>query len=258
MATHRVDEPAAEETSQGAVMLECSHVAKSYGRVRALNDISFQLRKKEILGIAGDNGAGKSTLIKIIRGAVKPSSGKIYLEGREVIFESPREATEAGVACVYQESTSVEQLTMAENFFLGQEPVRPVWGGLFRFVDYRKMWEESRVSLKELGFDLDVRELISNFSGGQRQAVAITRAMHFKPKLILLDEPTSALSEKAIDVFFEILRRSKHNYPMIFVTHDLDDTLRLCDRIIVIKHGEVTFETKVGQGIDRDELITYM
>ena len=216
-----------KEKSLQAKILECLNISKNFGRIQALNNVSFYLKKKEILGIMGDNGAGKSTLIKIIRGAIKPTSGKILLEGKEVIFESPREATNAGIGAVYQESALVEHLTMAENFFLGQEPTRSVFGGLFKFVDYKKMWKESSESLKELGFDLDVRELISNFSGGQRQAVAITRAMHFKPKLILLDEPTSALSEKAIDILFEILKKSKELYPMIFVGHDLDDALRL-------------------------------
>ncbi len=247
-----------KEKSLQEKILECLNISKYFGRIQALNNVSFYLKKKEILGIMGDNGAGKSTLIKIIRGAIKPTSGKILLEGKEVIFESPREAANAGIGAVYQESALVEHLTMAENFFLGQEPTRSVLGGLFKFVDFKKMWKESSDSLKELGFDLDVRELISNFSGGQRQAVAITRAMHFKPKLILLDEPTSALSEKAIDILFEILRKSKELYPMIFVGHDLDDALRLCDRIIVLKHGEVEVEVEVEKGMSRDQLITYM
>ncbi len=240
------------------VILECRSIVKNFGQIQALKGVSIELRKGEILGIIGDNGAGKSTLIKIIRGALKPTSGEIYLEGKKREFNSPRDAIREGIQCVYQESALVEQLSIAENFFIGQEIVKKYASGLVNFVDFKKMREETDKYLSKMGFHLNVREEISNFSGGERQAVSVMRALYFNPKILLLDEPATALSEKAKRKLFTLFQKAKKICPMIFVTHALEDAIQVCDRLIILKLGEITFESKTGKGLREEEILRYM
>ncbi|MDH5443226.1 MAG: ATP-binding cassette domain-containing protein [Hadesarchaea archaeon] len=240
------------------VILECRTIVKNFDHIQALKGVSIELRKGEILGIIGDNGAGKSTLIKIIRGAYKPTSGEIYIEGEKKEFNSPRDAIREGIQCVYQESALVEQLSVAENFFIGQEPVKKYANGLVNFVDYKKMRSETKKYLARMGFHLNVREEIRNFSGGERQAVSVMRALYFKPKILLLDEPSTALSEKAKRKLFTLFQKAKKICPMIFVTHALEDVIRICDRLIILKLGEITFESKTGKGLRKEEILHYM
>ena len=231
----------AEPTGTPGAALECREITKYYGRSLALHRVNLQLRPGELLGLVGDNGAGKSTLVKILRGVIRPTSGEIYVNGERKVFGSPREAQQAGIQSVYQEDVVVDQLSVAENFFLGQEPVAARVGPL-RLVDYRKMAEEARRYLARMGFELNVYEEISGFSGGEKQAVEILRALYFDPKILLLDEPTTALSERAKQKLFELLQETKKLCPMILITHELFDAVRLCDRILVIRHGEIVHE----------------
>ncbi|OGD14582.1 hypothetical protein A2V47_00070 [Candidatus Atribacteria bacterium RBG_19FT_COMBO_35_14] len=240
------------------VILECRNIAKNFDHIQALKCINFKLHKGEILGLVGDNGAGKSTLIKIMRGVFKPSSGEIYIDGEKRVFENPKDAIREGIQCVYQESVLVEQLSLAENFFLGREPTKRYVKGLIQFVDFKKMREESNQHLLDLGFDLDVIEEITNFSGGERQAVVVSRALYSKPKILLLDEPTNALSEKVKIRLFTLFKKIREICPMIFVTHDLDDAIQLCDRLIILKLGELAFETKTKEGFSKEEILKYM
>ncbi|MQY73925.1 MAG: ATP-binding cassette domain-containing protein [Clostridia bacterium] len=240
------------------IVLECRNISKNFGHIQALRDVSFELRKGEILGLVGDNGAGKSTLIKIIRGVFKPTSGEIYIEGEKKEFNNPRDSIREGIQCVYQESALVEQLSVAENFFIGQEPIKRYTKGWVRFVDFKKMREEANKCLVEVGFHLDVMEEITNFSGGERQAVAVTRALYSKPKILLLDEPTTALSEKAQIRLFTLFREIKEICPLIFVTHDLDDVIQLCDRMIILKLGELAFESEIKEGFSKEKIFQHM
>jgi len=250
--------PSPKEGRGSGVVLECRNISKNFAHIQALNDVSFKLRKGEILGLVGDNGAGESTLIKINRGVMSPTSGEIYVEGEKKKFNSPRDSIREGIQCVYQESALVEQLTVAENFFIGQEPVKPYAKGLFKFVDYKKMREEANKYLARMGFHLDVMEEIRNFSGGERQAVAVTRALYFTPRILLLDEPTTALSEKAQTRLFTLFQKTKEICPMIFVTHDLDDAIQLCDRIIILKLGGITFESEIKSGLRKEHILQHM
>jgi len=147
---------------------------------------------------------------------------------------------------------------VAENFFIGQEPVKPYVKGLFKFVDYKKMREEANKYLARMGFHLDVVEEIRNFSGGERQAVAVTRALYFTPRILLLDEPTTALSEKAQSRLFTLFQKTKEICPMIFVTHDLDDVIQLCDRLVILKLGELAFESEIKEGFSREGILQHM
>lgn len=249
---------AANKAGAADVVLECRNIAKNFDHIQALKGISFKLHEGEILGLVGDNGAGKSTLIKIIRGVFKPSSGEIYIDGEKKEFENPRDSIREGIQCVYQESALVEQLSVAENFFLGREPTKRYAKGLIKFVDFNKMREEANQHLLDVGFDLKVTEEITNFSGGERQAVAVARALYSKPKILLLDEPTTALSEKVQIRLFTLFKEIREICPMIFVTHDLDDAIQLCDWLIILKLGELAFETEIKEGFSKEEILKYM
>jgi ABC-type sugar transport system ATPase subunit len=247
-----------EEHSDSDVILDCRNISKSFDQIEALRDVSFKLMRGEILGLEGDNGAGKSTLIKILRGVIQPTSGEIYIDGKKKKFNSTRDAIREGIQCVYQEAALVEQLSVAENFFIGQEPVKRYANGLINFVDFEKMEKDSDEYLARMGFHLKVTDEIRHFSGGERQAVAVMRALYFKPKILFLDEPTTALSEKAKRALFDLLRASKRVCPMIFVTHDLKDAIELCDRIIMLKLGKIVFEFKTKDGLSVEQILQYM
>jgi len=245
-------EPSTEQLGDTGMALECRNIVKYYGHVQALNNVNLRLRKGEVLGLVGDNGAGKSTLVKILRGVIKPTSGDVLIEGVKREFKSPRDAVQQGIQCVYQEDALVEQLSVAENFFLGQEPIRNKKNALVKLVDYKTMREESSRFLSEMGFKLDVIDEINSFSGGERQAVSILRALYFDPKILLLDEPTTALSEKAKERLFTLLEETKKSCPMILITHDIYDAVRMCDRIVVLKHGQIVYELEI-KGVKQEE-----
>ena len=242
-----------ESYSSNETVMECKNITHFYGHVQALNNVNLKLRKKEMLGLVGDNGAGKSTLVKILRGVQKPTKGDIFIEGEKIIFNSPRDAVQHGIQCVYQEQAIVEQLSVAENFFLGQEPIKGNKRTIAKLVDYNKMIEESSRFLSKMGFDLHVGEEINNFSGGERQAVSILRALYFNPKILLLDEPTTALSEKAKVRLFELLQETVRVCPMILITHDIYDAIRICNRIVVLKHGNIIYEYKIEEHLSEEE-----
>jgi simple sugar transport system ATP-binding protein len=235
------------------VALECRNITHYYDSVRALNGLNLQLREGEMLGIAGDNGAGKSTLVKILRGVIRPTGGEIRIKGEHKAFESPRDALQEGIQCVYQEQALIGQLSVAENFFLGQERIRNGEHALIKIVDRLRMIEESSTYLEKMGFKLRAEEEIQNFSGGQRQAVSILRALYFNPTILLLDEPTTALSEKAKKRLFVLLSEIKKRCPMILITHDIFDAVRLCDRILVMKQGEIVYELNMKVGMREEE-----
>jgi ABC-type sugar transport system ATPase subunit len=235
------------------VALECRGITHFYESARALNGVSLQLREGEMLGLVGDNGAGKSTLVKILRGVITPTGGEIVIKGERKVFNSPRDALRQGIQCVYQEQALVDQLSVAENFFLGQEPIRNGERALIKIVDRYRMMEESSSYLEKMGFRLRVDEEVQNFSGGQKQAVSILRALYFNPAILLLDEPTTALSEKAKKRLFVLLENLKKHCPMILITHDIFDAVRMCDRILVMKHGEIVHQLGMKKGMREEE-----
>jgi simple sugar transport system ATP-binding protein len=241
------------KSDNGEVVLECRNITHYYGHVEALSNVNLKLRKGEMLGLVGDNGAGKSTLVKILRGVIKPTSGYLLVEGEEKVFHSPRDAVRYGIQCVYQEQALVEQLSIAENFFLGQEPNRGGGKSVFKIVDYQKMIGESSRFLAKMGFDLHVGDEIQNFSGGERQAVSILRALYFDPKILLLDEPTTALSEKAKLRLFELLQETVKVCPIVLITHDIYDAVRICSRLVVLKHGNIVYEHDIKKHLGEEE-----
>jgi len=242
------------------VVLECRNITKHYRGVCALKGVSFRLHKNEVLGIVGDNGAGKSTLIKILRGAVRPSSGEIFLNNQRVSFQNPRDAMNCGIQCVYQDLALVDELSVKDNFFLGREIERKLFGFL-PVLDEETMRAEVTYALREIGYEeISLDAKMADLSGGQRQAVAIARAVFTKPEpfIILMDEPTSALSEKGKQKVFQFVSLLKKSHSIVLVTHDLNAALQACDRIIILRLGEIVFEGNAHDGLSVEGLISFM
>ncbi len=216
-------------------ILAAQGIEKYYGHVRALSGATFDVRSNETVAVVGDNGAGKSTLIKVLTGAVLPDAGRILLEGEEVDFRSPRDSLDQGITAVYQDLALAGNLTVAENVFLGKIPTR--W---FR-VDRAYMDRESARILEELAINVPgVRARTASLSGGQRQAVAIARAVHEGKRIMILDEPTAALGvqegQKVLQIIEELRQQ---DMSIVIVSHNLDHVFRLADRIVVMRAGRV-------------------
>jgi simple sugar transport system ATP-binding protein len=228
-------------------LLELRKVSQAFGPISVLQDIDFEIRPGEVVALLGDNGAGKSTLIKVIAGYHRPTSGTLAWEGRAFEYsatDGPHEAREMGVETVYQHLGLVPTLSIARNFFLGREP-RGRFG-----LDHRKMLDTARTQLAEMGIrrKLDPRDSVARLSGGERQAIAIARARHFNAKLMILDEPTSALSLRQTEQVLQYIRdAAKSGIAVIFITHTLHHIEDLVDRITVIYHGK-----KVGDYLPKD------
>jgi simple sugar transport system ATP-binding protein len=217
------------------ILLEMVGIHKWFGKVHALRGIDFEVRKGEAVGLVGDNGAGKSTLIKVVSGYHRASEGKIFFEGKEVKISSPKDARALGVETVYQEQALAPDLSIARNIFMGREPSRALG-----FMDKNLMNTESMNALSSIGLHLRSPDLtVSTLSGGERQGVSIARALHFEAKLVILDEPTIALSVKEVQEVLDFVREFKENgIAVIFITHTLHHVYSVADRIVVIAHGK--------------------
>ncbi|WP_047864193.1 ATP-binding cassette domain-containing protein [Rubrobacter aplysinae] len=216
--------------------IELRDIKKSFGAVQALQGVNISLAPGEVLGLVGDNGAGKSTLMKILSGAQAPDSGSILLDGKEVRFSHPRDARAEHIEMVYQDLSLCEELDVAGNLFLGREPR---WGGLWGFVDRRKMHREAAEALDSLGIRIQYTDVpVANLSGGQRQSVAIGRALSFNPRVLILDEPTAALAVKEVEQVLELTQEvASTGVSVILITHRLQDLFKVCDRIAVMYEG---------------------
>ena len=227
-------------------LVRMEHINKFFGRVQAINDVTLLVRRNEIVGLLGDNGAGKSTLIKILSGALRADSGDIYIDGSKVDIRNTTDAIAQGIETIYQDSALVTQLSIARNLFLGREPVkRP---RLLDRLDQNAMNEVARRLLKQVGITKEIPPTtpISALSGGERQAVAIARAMHFDSDLIILDEPTNNLGvdeTKGVLRFVRSARDSGHS--CIFIAHNIYHVFQVVDRIVVLRRGK-----KVADDID--------
>jgi ABC-type sugar transport system ATPase subunit len=242
--------------SEGPV-LTVNNVSKRFGGVHALNDVSLELLPGEVLALAGDNGAGKSTLIKIISGVHRPDEGTLWYNGAEAHFENPQQARDHGIETIYQDLALADNLDVGANVFLGREPVRHLLG--FPFLDRKRMRTEAAEALRPLDirihrFDLPLRAL----SGGQRQAVAIGRAVHWKAKVLIMDEPTAALGvpeQRKVIALIKGLKQS--GVGVIFISHNLVDIFAVSDRIVVLRRGIKAGERNITETTP-DEIVRLM
>lgn len=238
-------------------LLELRNVSKHFGSVIALKDISVTVNAGEVTCILGDNGAGKSTLIKILSGAHEQSEGEFLIEGKSVQLKSPREALEHGIATVFQDLAAIPLLSIWRNFFLGQEP-QTGWGP-FRRMDKKAAIAAAKAELLAMGIDIrDPEQPIGTLSGGERQAVVIARALHFGAKVLILDEPTSALGVKQSGrVLKSILAAKQRGIGVIFITHNPSHAHMVGDRFYLLNRGKLAhyFER---ENVSRDELIKAM
>jgi ABC-type sugar transport system ATPase subunit len=216
-------------------LLQARGISKAFGHVQALSDVDFAVHEGEVVALVGDNGAGKSTLMKVLCGAHRPDRGSLTMDGEEVVFRSPADTRDAGIAVVYQDLALVDTRDVARNMFLGREPRR----GLV--LDRGRMLRESRATLDRLRIRVpSVRAPVSVLSGGQRQAVAIARAIHQGGRLVIMDEPTAALGvEQQRNVLRLIEDLHAHGTAVVMVSHNLAHVFDVCGRIVVMRAGRI-------------------
>ena len=228
---------------QPAEVLRVEHIAKRYGAVTALTDINLHLGRGEVLGLLGDNGAGKSTLMKILCGFQPADAGRIVLEGSEVTFKSVDHARSLGIDTVYQDLALVNQLSVYHNLFLNREVTR------WPLLANGKMRRLARQYLDEMGINIpSVDSDVAALSGGQRQAIAVARAVHSNAKILLLDEPLAAMGAKEAAIILDLVRdlKTKGQVSVIIIAHNYGQALEICDRVNLLQHGEITFDKRAA------------
>ncbi|MDO9641246.1 MAG: ATP-binding cassette domain-containing protein [Pseudotabrizicola sp.] len=242
----------------GDPLLEVRNLSKNFGPVQALKDLSMMVRAGEVVALAGDNGAGKTTLIKAISGVYKPSSGEILLRGEPVSFAAPQEAREKGIETIYQDLALADNLSIGANIFLGREPMRKAFGFL-PVLDRKKMADAAKSTMALLDFHVSRMDApVSNFSGGQRQAVAIGRAVYWNAQILIMDEPTAALGvpeqRKVISLIHQLKAQGRG---VIFISHNLQDIFAVSDRIVVLRRGVQAGERRIAD-TTHDEVVKLM
>ena len=241
--------------------LEVRGVKKSFGRVAAIKDINFTINAREVVGLIGDNGAGKSTLVKIIAGVHQPDAGEIFLNGEAVDHPSPDVARRRGVETVFQDLALVDIFDVSENMFLGRELGFGGVLGRFRFLRNRNMKAKAMSAVQEMGIKIPgiASAKIADLSGGQRQAVAIARAVFWRSKLLLLDEPTAALGVAETNEVEMLVKRVKNagEVATLIVSHDMPQVARMADKVVVMRQGHHV-ATVHGPDLDPNELVGYV
>jgi simple sugar transport system ATP-binding protein len=219
-------------------IIEMRAIRKSFGAVQALRGVDLTLRQNEVMGLVGDNAAGKSTLMKVLSGAYIPDEGEIYIEGQKAHIANPEDSRRLGIEMLYQDFALANNLDVVSNIFLGREVVR-LNLGLLKVMHKRHMEQQARRLMDRLRIEIaSVRLKVENLSGGQRQAVAIARATAFNAKVIIMDEPTAALSVAAISKVLDLIRELKRQgAAIILISHRLEDIFEVADRVMVLRHG---------------------
>jgi len=230
------------DTTTQETLLSVKGIRKSFNDVEVLHGVDFDLNPGEIHGIVGQNGAGKSTLMKIINGVYSRDGGEVYIQGSSVALGSPVKANQLGVAMVFQEFSLIPTLSVADNMFLTREPLKN------RFIDKKKMHRKAKQVFDQLDIDLDVTRTVGKLAVGTKQVVEIAKALSQDAKILILDEPTASLSSVEIDSLFNFLKKLKNEgIGIVFVTHHLDEIIEICDRVTVIRDGEVALSDLIDQ-----------
>lgn len=232
-----------EAPGMKAEAIRAENIVKTFGHVVALNGVSMRVARGETLGILGDNGAGKSTLIKILTGYHQPDSGQVYVDGKPVQLGSVDEARALGIECVYQDLALVNGLSIYHNMFLKRELL---WGGPLKLLDHRAMRRRAAAALEEIGVSVPSVELeVGQLSGGQRQAIAVARAVSQDARILLLDEPLAAMGAREARLIIDLIDRlrARGDIAIVMIAHNYAQTLEICDRVILVQHGEITFES---------------
>ncbi|MDL2398704.1 ATP-binding cassette domain-containing protein [Rhizobium mayense] len=239
-------------------LLEVRNLSRYFGAVRALDNCSMIVHPGEVVALAGDNGAGKTTMIKAISGVYPPTAGEILIEGKPVTFSSPQDAREKGIETIYQDLALADNLTIGANIFLGREPMKKLFGFL-PVLDRKAMAEAARETMARLDFHVKRLDApVSNFSGGQRQAVAIGRAVYWNARILIMDEPTAALGvpeQRKVVALIKSLKAQGRG--VIFISHNLQDIFSVSDRIIVLRRGIVAGERKISE-TTHEEIVKLM
>jgi simple sugar transport system ATP-binding protein len=249
----------AEQRDGDAVpLLEVRSISKRFGGVQALDNVSMTVRRGEVVALAGDNGAGKSTLIKIIAGVYHSDHGSILYQGVPVSFETPEAARKRGIETIYQDLALADNLSIGANIFLGREPMRKAFGFL-PVLDRQKMATAAQTTMARLEFHVDRLDApVSNFSGGQRQAVAIGRAIYWDARILIMDEPTAALGVPEQRKVISLIKNLRaQGCGIIFISHNLGDIFAVSDRLVVLRRGALAGERRTDQ-TNPDEVVRLM
>ncbi|MGX5802533.1 ATP-binding cassette domain-containing protein [Bradyrhizobium sp. Arg314] len=238
-------------------VIEVNNVVKHYGSVIALSGVSMKVSQGEVLCLLGDNGAGKSTLIKTLSGVVRPTSGDFLVEGKPVTFNSPRDALDAGIATVYQDLAMIPLMSITRNFFMGREPLKGI--PPFRHIDFKHCNAVTHEEMRKIGIDIrDPNQAVGTLSGGERQCVAIARAVYFGAKVLILDEPTSALGVAQTSMVLKYIHQvQQKRLGVIFITHNVRHAYAVGSRFTVLNRGKTLGTCAKGE-ISIDELQNMM
>jgi len=235
------------------IYLEMKDIYKRFKGVEALKGVSFALRKGEVHALVGENGAGKSTLMKILIGMLKADSGEIFLNGNKVNFNSMKDALNSGISMIFQEFNSVAHMTVADNIYLGREPYNK-----YKCVDYKKMHEDTKAVLDKIGVDIKPKDYVASLTVAKIQLVEIAKAISLNSDIIIMDEPTSALSDKEIENLFRVVKElANDGKAIVFISHKIDEIYKICDRITVLRDGNF-IGTDLSKNINVDKLIMMM
>lgn len=226
-------------------VLELRNISKRYGAIQALNNVSLAIEPGEVVGLMGDNGAGKSTLVKVIAGNFAPTSGDVFISDQRMVFHKPLDAQKAGIEVVYQDLAICNNMSAASNVFLGREPTRKI--GLIKIVDYAFMRKRSAELFARLKSETRPRDLVHKMSGGQRQAVAIARTLLSDAKIVLMDEPTAAISVRQVAEVLNLIRQlSDHGIAVVLISHRMPDVFDVASKVVVLRRGELVANKKAS------------
>ncbi len=239
-------------SDQGQYLLEMTNVSKSFPGVKALDNVNLKIRPHSVHALMGENGAGKSTLLKCLFGIYSKDTGSILFQGKEIDFKSSKEALENGVSMVHQELNLVLQRTVMDNMWLGRYPRKGF------FVDQDKMYRDTKAIFEELDIDIDPRDKVINLSVSQMQMIEIAKAFSYDAKIVIMDEPTSSLTEKEVNHLFTIIRKLKdRGCGIVYISHKMEEIFQLCDEITILRDGQ-WIATQPLEGLDMDKIIAMM